>query len=682
MHRPGLKSEGLVHLVKQRYGLVFAGLLIFALACTGPVTAAPLPVICQNVITLNEGDSIVAAVGNVCDGGTIILNPGTYSQHDITISKSLTIRANTSYGGTAANTIIDAQSLGRIFDNTGGHALTIGSLALRNGNVGGGGIAVYGGAIYASGGTITISSSTITDCSASGGGAIGIWSGTLIITSSTIAGCSATNGPGGALLIQDSAASISSSTISGCTASNGGAIYNYGTLAVTTSTLSGCSASVNGGAISSSRPLTITSSTFTGNTAGAAGSAIYSTGSGSSVHFSRFYQNLYPVWGVVHSPTSVEAQNNWWGTNDNPVVQTAGYVNDEPWLVLGANATPASITTARTSLITANLSFNSPAGTDTSPSGHIPDGTPVTFAVVTGGSVSPAATVTAQGVAHTVFTPSGAGTATISVTVDGQTVFITLPVSPPPTLPVVTQDTSGNDDGFPAATVAPTATGESAPPTMTVTVNIGGDSKAWQAVVTGTKLSGLIVTGNVQHGPGSNMTVPPAIVFQYIRLEPARYNSITKALINFTVPQSWLDEKHIDKKSIVLYHQTSDGGWEALPTTVLSTKDGTVYFSAQSTGFSLFAIAGTPTIATPAITTVATFGSVVEEQATTRAIVTKVVVTTETTAPPAATPQPAAPSPLLNIVLALAAIGMLAGCGFMARRWWIRRQNPALFEEC
>jgi PGF-pre-PGF domain-containing protein len=215
---------------------------------------------------------------------------------------------------------------------------------------------------------------------------------------------------------------------------------------------------------------------------------------------------------------------------------------------------------------------------------------------------------------------------------------------------------------------------------MTVTVNIGGDSKAWQAIVTGTKLSELIVTGTVQHGPADNQSAPPGTVFQYISLVPARYDSITKAIINFTVPQSWLDENHIAPASIVLYHQTGDS-WTALPTTVLSTKDGTVYFSAESTGFSLFAIAGTPSTATPAITTVATFGSVAEELPTTRPIAAKVPVTTHTTAPPATTPQPAAPSPLLNIVLVIAAIGVLAGGGFMVRRWWIRRQNPSLFKE-
>ena len=88
-------------------------------------------------------------------------------------------------------------------------------------------------------------------------------------------------------------------------------------------------------------------------------------------------------------------------------------------------------------------------------------------------------------------------------------------------------------------------------------------------------------------------------------------------MIHFTVPQAWLDENHIDPNSIVLYHQTANG-WEALPTTVLSTKDGTVYFSAQSTGFSLFAIAGTPAAATPAVTATAPQGIVSEVAQTPR----------------------------------------------------------------
>jgi hypothetical protein len=114
---------------------------------------------------------------------------------------------------------------------------------------------------------------------------------------------------------------------------------------------------------------------------------------------------------------------------------------------------------------------------------------------------------------------------------------------------------------------------------------------------------------------------------------------------------------------------------------VLSTKDGTVYFSAPSTGFSLFAIAGTPTALTPA--TIATTQGIMSAgvQTPAPAAGAKVPVTAQTTAPPAAVPEPAAPSPLLNIVLIVAAIGVVAGGGFTAGRRWIRRQNPALSRE-
>jgi hypothetical protein len=295
-------------------------------------------------------------------------------------------------------------------------------------------------------------------------------------------------------------------------------------------------------------------------------------------------------------------------------------------------------------------------------------------------------TFTSGATLNTVGTQTITATDTVTASIYGTsgtiTVSSTTPTTAPTTVPtttavssataVTTLDTSGNDDDDTDTTI----------PIMTVTVNIGGDSKAWQAIVTGTKLSDLIVTGTIQSGFGSNFTTPPGIVYQYINLVPARYDTITKSVINFTVPQSWLDENHIAPKSIVLYHQTAKG-WEALPTTVLSTKDGSVFFSAQSTGFSLFAIAGTPTVLTPPVT-VATpdlVSTPVQVQPPAPAAVTKVPVTTQTTAPPAASPQPAAPSPLLNIVLVIAAIGILAGGGFMARRWWIRRQNPALFRE-
>jgi PGF-pre-PGF domain-containing protein len=237
-------------------------------------------------------------------------------------------------------------------------------------------------------------------------------------------------------------------------------------------------------------------------------------------------------------------------------------------------------------------------------------------------------------------------------------------------VPAYSQDQyGGSNDNSSDAVISP----------VTVTENIGGNSAAGKVTVTGTHLSELIVTGTVQSGPGSGLTAPPGTAFQYLTLVPARYSTITNALIEFTVPQSWLDKNHIAPGSIVLYRLTSDG-WIALPTTMLYAKDGFMYFSAQSPGFSLFAIAGMPATATPLPIkpTPAAFSSPVQEQAP--AAVAKVPVTTETTPLPTAPDAPAGSSgiPVTPALVVLGCVGLVGG-GIVARRWWIRRQNPALF---
>jgi len=270
--------------------------------------------------------------------------------------------------------------------------------------------------------------------------------------------------------------------------------------------------------------------------------------------------------------------------------------------------------------------------------------------------------------------------------------YTTPPVTPTPTTapvhttapPYSPQDNGETLSDFPASSATTAAAQSDTILPMTVTVNIGGDSKAWQAVVTGTNLRDLIVTGTEQHGSFGNCNPPAGSVFQYLGLEPARYGTITDALISFTVPQAWLEENHIDPKSIVLYHMTTDC-WQGLPTTFLYEKDGTVYFSGRSSGFSSFAIAGTP--AMPASVTAAATQEIVStpepQQTPAPAAVAKEPVTTQTTAPPAAPAQaPAKSSPFpLVPVLAVICCAMLVASGWYARRWWIRRQNPALFEE-
>jgi PGF-pre-PGF domain-containing protein len=411
-----------------------------------------------------------------------------------------------------------------------------------------------------------------------------------------------------------------------------------------------------------------------------------------TINFSRIYNNIDPNGQTIYSQdlnSAIDATNNWWGSNSNPSGQVTGPVSTNPWLVLGITANPTDLTSTGTSAIRTNLTYNSD-GTDTSAGGiYLPDNMTTTFAVSSFTDVVwPGTAGTVNGGAGTTFRTFGAGDRTVSARVDDQTVFINMTSAPDPSAvtptPVWTMpESSGGDDG--PAPIMPSSTDipPSEFPIMTVTVNIGGDSKVWQAIVTGTKLSELIVTGTVQSGSASNMTPPTGIVYQYISLVPARYTSITKAVINFTIPQSCLDDNHIAPGSIVLYHQTTNG-WEALPTTVLSTKDGTMYFSAESTGFSLFAIAGTPTIATPLTTRPppASLSSAVKMQTPAAEAVTQKPIVTETTAAPAPAEAPAGSSafPVLPALIGISCVGLIGG-GVVARRWWIRQQNPALFAE-
>lgn len=67
----------------------FSILIILVLAMAAPVSAYII-----TVHTLNPGDSIQENITSANSGDTIILNPGTYSQNGITVSKSIIIMAN------------------------------------------------------------------------------------------------------------------------------------------------------------------------------------------------------------------------------------------------------------------------------------------------------------------------------------------------------------------------------------------------------------------------------------------------------------------------------------------------------------------------------------------------------------------------------------------------------------
>ena len=199
--------------------------------------------------------------------------------------------------------------------------------------------------------------------------------------------------------------------------------------------------------------------------------------------------------------------------------------------------------------------------------------------------------------------------------------------------------------------------------------NVGGDSAVSKVAVAGTGLKTFIITGWKQSSPGTGIPPAPGTPYQYVDLVPARFEEITGANITFSVPAAWLDEHGFTPEEIVLYHYNGTA-WEALPTWVVDAAGTTVTLRAATPGFSLFAISGIEQVE-EAVTT------------PTAAATTSRAVAEPTAEQTAAAPagEPAPEFPLGTIALVGGVILVLAAGGYLVRRWWIRRQNPALFRD-
>jgi PGF-pre-PGF domain-containing protein len=68
-------------------------------------------------------------------------------------------------------------------------------------------------------------------------------------------------------------------------------------------------------------------------------------------------------------------------------------------------------------------------------------------------------------------------------------------------------------------------------------------------------------------------------------------NNIENAIVSFRVEKSWIQDKNIDKSSITL-NRYSDTKWNALSTKLSNEDDKCLYFTAETPGFSPFAITG------------------------------------------------------------------------------------------
>jgi hypothetical protein len=125
-----------------------------------------------------------------------------------------------------------------------------------------------------------------------------------------------------------------------------------------------------------------------------------------------------------------------------------------------------------------------------------------------------------------------------------------------------------------------------------------------------------------------------------------------------------------------------DGEWQPLDTLFVSQKSAYVYYRATTTGLSYFAIAyqkgGTNMgTGTPVPTTLAMVGASVTDAPLP---VTINPIETQTVSPAPVT-SPVKGMPVTTIVFGIIGVIAIIIVVSLVRRWWIRRQNPALFRK-
>lgn len=541
-------------------------------------------------------------------------------------------------------------------DNEGGAVAAKNNLDVTGSTFNGCSATDNGGAIHSASGTVTVASSTFRDCSAAHhGGAVSGPTGATV-TGSTFADCS--GGYGGALAagsatvgtsaftncsaslnggaLWATSAAVDTSTFTNCSATstsassgNGGAIFSTGTVTADSSTFTRCSASGTGvdngygGAITSVDVITVTGSTIAGCSAVHGGAVAAS--SGGTLRFNRLVDN--DVGSAVHASGAVlDATDNWWGTNANPSGHTYGPVTTSPWLVLGITASPFS--GGPTTPVRANLTWNMDThgtSTDTSALGHLPDETPVTFTLAgISGTFNPVTGSTTGGVSTTTFAPTSGGLGTVTARVDNQDVSV--PIT------IITVFTGTPVSGTVPLTVAFSDTSGFSPAMWNWSFGDGNwsnttDAAAKNPTHTYATIGTYTVSLTTSGGYGTDTFSRPGY-------------------ITARVP---------------------------LPTTVATPAHGFGSHAARSSSYPTDATVGTPVRVTQTPVPPATSGSPVQEPA-------PVIPRTTAPVPAAGAPTHSSAFPVLPVLLGVGCIGIVGG-GLMIRRWWIRRQNPALFRD-
>ena len=269
------------------------------------------------------------------------------------------------------------------------------------------------------------------------------------------------------------------------------------------------------------------------------------------------------------------------------------------------------------------------------------------------------------------------------------------------TIPPVTStslSTESDTPRFVPTTGAATETGAKAG--ERITLPFAGNMEADDSVPVVVVAISLVPSIDIQGFMVSAIQAPVGRATKIPRNPPAFYLDITinwireevvrEADIRFSVDDGWLKEQGITPADLVMtqYH---DNTWSELPTRMEQYTNGRYYYSATTSGFPYFAVTrkgtGVPAT-TPTMISLVTITQQIKAESTTIATTRSVTpipvrtkpVTTTTTVEPVSYPE-SPEFPTLWIVFGVAGFTGVILSIVAIRRWWIRRQNPALFRK-
>ncbi|MDD4254021.1 MAG: NosD domain-containing protein [Methanofollis sp.] len=545
------------------------------------------------------------------DGGGVYF----YSSHNAALTDT-----------TFANNTANSDGGGVYFSNSHGAALAGTTFANNTAAEKG------GGAVFRGSDNAVLTGATFMDNTASvyGGGAYFSGSLNAVLTGATFMDNTAMNRDGGGVVFDSSAgARLTDTTFTNNTADfSGGAYFVSSPNAVlTNATFTNNTASVYGGGayFRDSTNAVLTDTTFANNTANSGGGTCFSGSLGANLTRTIFTHNTATNFGGgayfldstgafitncrFDNPTNIYAERSAAALNATRTRGTniAGgpYLGGNLWLNDPAQNISEWCADADFDGICDQTLEVSNLGTDYLPLMY-GRGTVAVSSTPTGASVHLDGAAINRTTDAALYLPPGVHTITVSLAgyvtpaeqtvtvVEGPNAPLSFSLQPVPTPHSHTSGGGRSDVSAGAASNIPV--GGNASFAMQ-------DSAIYEVGVTaGETIPELLVTVE-RKGLPSGIDAPADAVYEYdeVTLYRTTDAALAGAALNFTVPKSWLEEHGFAPESVVLYRY-HDGAWHALPTCFVGEDAYGYSFTAESPGFSLFAIGAEESGPAPTVT--------------------------------------------------------------------------------